>query len=240
MISRIRKHLSFSNVVAGIALFIALGGSAYAVGKNTVGTKQIKNNAVTAKKIKNNAITTSKVKNGAITGSKVKLSSLGKVPSAGTADTAASATTATTADEAATLTGQKNVFVKIPAGQSVELVKYGQVSITAKCTVNNVGNDIVEAFGSTTADGAVLGGNDDLGGGPLASDFLNINTPEDDRSFASNSDDTGVTAVDTDIDEGFVLGPDGKGIVANTEGLILGLNYLGSPCMVAGVFNYVG
>lgn len=52
--SKIRKHLSYANVVASLALFLALGGVGYAaikLPKNSVGTKQLKNGAVTGKKI---------------------------------------------------------------------------------------------------------------------------------------------------------------------------------------------
>jgi hypothetical protein len=52
--SRIPRHLSYANVVASLALFLALGGVGYAaikLPKNSVGTKQLKNGAVTGKKI---------------------------------------------------------------------------------------------------------------------------------------------------------------------------------------------
>ena len=39
-----RRHLTFANVTSVLALFIALGGTSYAVA--TIGTKQIKNNSV--------------------------------------------------------------------------------------------------------------------------------------------------------------------------------------------------
>ena len=61
-------------VVAYLALFIALGGSAYAashLGSKTVGTKQLKGGAVTAAKLKKNAVTLAKIKNGAVDGSKI-------------------------------------------------------------------------------------------------------------------------------------------------------------------------
>jgi hypothetical protein len=51
--------------VSMIALFVALGGSAYAafdLPSNSVGTKQLKNGAVTTKKLANNALTSEKVK----------------------------------------------------------------------------------------------------------------------------------------------------------------------------------
>ncbi len=62
MKSRLPK-LSYSNVIATIALFIALGGAAVAAGlpKNSVGTKQLKRGAVTKAKIKKGAVTSGKL-----------------------------------------------------------------------------------------------------------------------------------------------------------------------------------
>lgn len=54
MRARISRNLSYANVAATLALFVALGGGAYAAIKlpaNSVGTKQIKNKAVTLGKI---------------------------------------------------------------------------------------------------------------------------------------------------------------------------------------------
>ncbi len=51
---KIVGRLSYANVVATMALFVALGGVGYAatqLPKNSVGTKQLKNGAVTAKKL---------------------------------------------------------------------------------------------------------------------------------------------------------------------------------------------
>ena len=92
--------------VGMLALFIALSGTAYAatLPRNSVGTAQLKKNAVTTPKIKKSAVTSPKIKSNAVTGSKVKTdsltgldineSSLGKVPSAATADTATTASVA--------------------------------------------------------------------------------------------------------------------------------------------------
>ena len=65
---RIRSHLSFANVISLIALFAALGGSAYAAGlaKNSVGAKQIKKNAVRAVEIKRNAVSASEIRSSAV------------------------------------------------------------------------------------------------------------------------------------------------------------------------------
>ena len=58
-LSDIKNHLTFSNVIAVLALFIALGGVSYAavnLPKNSVGSKQIKNNAVNSSKVKNRSL----------------------------------------------------------------------------------------------------------------------------------------------------------------------------------------
>ena len=69
------RRPSPSLVISILALFVALGGSAYAASK--VGTKDIKKNAVTAIKIKKNAVTTAKIKGNAVTGAKVDEGTLG-------------------------------------------------------------------------------------------------------------------------------------------------------------------
>jgi hypothetical protein len=99
-----RKRVTFSNVTAFVALFVALSAGSYAaisLPANSVGSKQIKAKAVTTAKLKGNSVSATKIAANAINGSKVKdgslsgadlnLTSLGKVPSAATADTAAAA-----------------------------------------------------------------------------------------------------------------------------------------------------
>jgi hypothetical protein len=69
MLLYFRRRLTFANVVSLLALFVALGGSAYAVAslpKNSVGATQLKNNAVISKKIKAEAVTGPKLARGAV------------------------------------------------------------------------------------------------------------------------------------------------------------------------------
>jgi hypothetical protein len=93
---RVRRRLTYANVMATIAVFIALGGASYAalkLPKNSVGAKQLKKNSVTTAKIKGQAITAAKVKKGSLTGTQVNASTLGTVPDAthaGSADVAGS------------------------------------------------------------------------------------------------------------------------------------------------------
>jgi hypothetical protein len=86
---RLRRKLTYANVVSTIALFVAVGGAtAFAathLARNSVGTPQLKANAVTG----------AKVRNGSLSGADVNAATLGKVPSAKAADSAATAALAT-------------------------------------------------------------------------------------------------------------------------------------------------
>jgi hypothetical protein len=97
MLTKFRARISSAHVLAAVAVFMALGGAAYAVKSNSVGSKQLKKNAVTTKKIKDAAVTTGKLADNAATGAKVDEASLSKVPHATRADHATQADHATTA-----------------------------------------------------------------------------------------------------------------------------------------------
>jgi hypothetical protein len=81
-------------VVAVIALICALSGTAYAaLGKNSVGSRQLKAKAVTTGKIANNAVNAAKVANGSLTGADINIGALGTVPSAQSATSAGNSNT---------------------------------------------------------------------------------------------------------------------------------------------------
>ena len=67
---RLRKRLTYANVMSSIAVFLVLGGGA-AFAASKIGTSQIKANAITTGKIKKQAVTAGKIKNGAITNGKL-------------------------------------------------------------------------------------------------------------------------------------------------------------------------
>lgn len=79
MLTAVRQRLTYSNVIATMALFLALGGVAVAAGlpRNSVGPKQLKRGAVTAAKIRKQAVTTAKLANGAVTIGKLGPNSVG-------------------------------------------------------------------------------------------------------------------------------------------------------------------
>ena len=71
LVKRLQGRLTYANVMATIAVFIALGGVGIAASrlpKNSVTAKQIKANAVRASEIKASAVKTSEVANGSLLG----------------------------------------------------------------------------------------------------------------------------------------------------------------------------
>ncbi len=65
-----RPRVTYANVVATLALVVALGGTSYAAAalpRNSVGTPQLKTNAVTSAKIGPGGVTTRDVRRGAVT-----------------------------------------------------------------------------------------------------------------------------------------------------------------------------
>ena len=69
LLSRLRARLSYANVTASLALFIALGGTTYAatsLPRNSVGSKQIRTNAVGASELRHNAVRSAEIRNRSI------------------------------------------------------------------------------------------------------------------------------------------------------------------------------
>lgn len=203
---KVARNLSYSNVIATMALFFALGGISWAAAtapKNTVAAKSIKKNAVTSVKIKNNAVTGRKIKSNSIlasdiknaalagadikdeslTGADINEGTLGKVPNAAVADGSSNQLVAnvrvnSSASDADYTTARL-------AATEVSLAKHGTLEIYAKCFESG-GSTYDEMYIRTSQDGAAFNGysiDDSAYGDPA----LNTNTAETDRHLASDS-----------------------------------------------------
>lgn len=99
-VSRLRRHLTYANVMASVAVFLALGGVSYAAA--TINGNTIVNYSIGAGKLKKRTLGSNQVKKNGLTGAVIDESTLSIVPRAQAATTAATATTASTATSAAT------------------------------------------------------------------------------------------------------------------------------------------
>jgi hypothetical protein len=68
--TRLQSHFSYANGMATVAVFIALGGSAYAVTqlpRDSVGAAQIKRGAVGASELRRSAVSSRTIRDGSVT-----------------------------------------------------------------------------------------------------------------------------------------------------------------------------
>jgi hypothetical protein len=180
-------------VIACVALFVSLGGVSYGLVTGSVDSREIKNNSVRSVDVRNNNLRSKDVRNNTLrtfdirnnevrgfdirnstiqgrdvafdtlTGQDVSESSLGKVPSATTADTA---TTAGTANSVATLriVAPTSVAEGAPA---VTLVSHGPLTLTGACEADGP-NTEAKLRVQTTEAGSAAGGTTDAPGAPAA------------------------------------------------------------------------
>ncbi len=149
----IRRRLTYANVMSSIAVFLILGG-ATAFAAQKIGANEIKANSIGTGKVKKEAITTSKIKNGAVTGAKVNLGSLGKVPSASSADTAALSANSNALGGLAPSAFEPRVQWATVKSDGTILAQSGGISVTEVST-----NDYLINFGSSVVNrGAMVSG----------------------------------------------------------------------------------
>jgi hypothetical protein len=188
-VKKIRKRLTYANVMSSIAVFLILGGaSAFAasqLGKNSVGTKQLKKNAVTAAKIKKNAVTNAKIKNNAVTGAKVQDGSLtGADINLGTVGTVPSAANANTVG------GNSVVLINFqgsPVTGPTQILNLNGFTLTASC---NAGDETVVLANGPAGSRLQSAGQDSVNGGENKDELFNDSlTPTSNENLLYEDDD---------------------------------------------------
>ncbi len=200
---QIRKRLTFANVLSVIALFVALGGAAYAASK------------INGKLIKPNSIPGNRLKKHTLTGSQINLAKLGTVPSASNASNASNANTlggqAPSAFEPAS-NWTRSGLIKAASGQTVPLASFGPFSLQLKC-VAVAGTEVEGQVFATSTEANSDGYGTEMATAGTSYDVLR-NGPSE--TFSENDDN----AAD-------FFTPSGKTYLAD---LTVGENYLGAAC----------
>ncbi len=156
---RARRHLTYANVVATLALVIALGaGTAFAAGK------------INGKSIRKGTITGNKLKRDTLTGAQISESSLDKVPSAiradhaTEADRAGTALNAVEADHIGGLTAAQiqRVGTVVPIDTRMAngetdrtLVQAGPFTVKGHCEAGGGGQSFYQVSATTTENNSV-------------------------------------------------------------------------------------
>jgi hypothetical protein len=172
-----RRHLSFANVTATLALFVSLGGVGYAAA--TIDGKDITNRSIVAKKIKKHTLT----------GSEINLSKLGKVPSASRADTAARAVKATNATNAAQASTASFATTALSASTATTASKLTGVKIVATASVDNPMHHLDTGIATCPTGLVATGGGAVLSGGLEQS--LNTSSPSGHNAWVVDVNNNG-------------------------------------------------
>jgi hypothetical protein len=177
-------------VISCVALFLSLGGVSYGVATGFIDSREIKNNTIRSKDVRNNTLRTFDIRNNEVrgfdirnstvqgrdvafntlTGDDVSEESLGKVPTAGTADTA------TAAGSVNGVGLSKIVYAAEQGSGPVEIFNSRGLRLQASCGVGGAlevtgsgpaGSEVRSTFGTGTSGFAAPLAEDD-GAGVIA------------------------------------------------------------------------
>jgi len=227
--SILRRRPSPALVISMIALFVSLSGVSYGVATGFIDSREIKNNEVRSIDVRNNEIRTRDLRNNEIrgidirnstvqgrdialstvTGEDINETTLGKVPSATSADTA---TAATTADAVTTLKIIPRTTMA-EEGAPITLATHGPLTLSARCE-EAMSETRAELLVATTENNSAAGGNTTTPGGTSTAGAMgvqvaNLETANSPQVIATLNDSTHVrTVAVTDV---FASAPSGSG-----------------------------
>jgi hypothetical protein len=201
---RSRLRPAPSTVLAALALFIALGGTSYAV-----------SNRINGANLKNRSVAGTKLKKHTVTGTDVNVSTLPKVPAAHHADDSTNATNATNAITATNATDALFATTATQAGTITGTINAGQVSGTV-ANATNAANVDGHAFAQINA---TAGANNPA---TLLSDFSGLTLSCTGPSTPSGT--VTLTVIDSSAQGGFfgASAIDETGVVHDDEGAVTG------------------
>jgi hypothetical protein len=192
-----------------IALFVALGGGAYAALR--IGSKQIVNNSVRSKDVRNRALIGRDLKFDSLGGRQIDEPRLGRVPRAANAQS---------------LEGRRRFNVApftLTNGQAREVMREGPFVLHARCRIGAVtidgDRDIAEVLIASSAANAAFDAADTGALGP--------GTLDEDRVFVNAVGLPGEVIVDS-LQDALALGPDGTEEIVDAS-LYAAVNALGQP-----------
>ena len=87
MLSKLRSRLTYANLMATIAVFVALGGTSYGVATGSIGSREIKNNSIRSKDVHDNQLRSRDVRNFSLLSKDFKPGQLPSGPTGATGPT---------------------------------------------------------------------------------------------------------------------------------------------------------
>jgi hypothetical protein len=78
LLTHLRSSLTYANVMATVAVFVALGGTSYALATGSIDSRELKNNSIRSKDIRNNDVLSKDVRNRSLLARDFKVGQLPK------------------------------------------------------------------------------------------------------------------------------------------------------------------
>lgn len=179
---RLKRHLTYANVMATIAAFGVLGGGAYAAAtaaKNSVTTKSVRNGSLTGTDVKNDSLTGADINEASLSGAQGAKGDTGENGPAG-------------ADGTARAYGLINKSGTLIAAKSKNVASVSRPSVGNTCVTLGGGIDPATVEAVVTPD---FSASDTDGGPPL---------PTDRQTFVEfRSDDTDCSATELTFFSGY-------------------------------------
>lgn len=222
MRNRLQGHLTYANVLATLALFVALGGSSYAAIKlanNSVTSKHIKNGQVGNADLAANAVTGAKVKNGSLLAGDFGAGQLPAGPPGGKGDPGTPGTPGVKGDKGDTgsptvTSGYVPISASLAPGTTVPLLSVGPITYAANCKDNGGGVFRLEIRISSSEAGAIAASR---------SGFLDLSGTPQQFWFAQNA------AAELSSQPTEVITPSGTG--HHRSDVIVGVHKFGADCI---------
>ncbi len=148
----LRRRPSPALIISCVALFAALGGTAYAL---TITGANVRNNSLTGADIRD--VKAGDIRNYTLHGRDVKRDSLGRVPIKEERLDASKIGTVKNAEAVGGATAKRFDAFTLDTGGSRELLRQGQLVLTARCTTSGP-NQLAEIVVQTLANGAAADG----------------------------------------------------------------------------------
>jgi hypothetical protein len=221
--TRLSRHVSYANVMATMAVFIALGGTGYAMSQ--INGSQIKNRSIPAQKLKPHTLTASQIKKASLLGQDL-------APHTVTSDELRDLIVSAKGHSARARIAQSGstapaTIITLSAGQSATIVQSGPFTYSANCTAGSSGQPLVSIQATSTESGSLIQGAFDSTGQLLQPEPYHL-TPGQPvvASGAPTSDEW-----DFLINGAHMLAPSGAAL---TVQLSYGTNLFGGQCWASG------
>jgi hypothetical protein len=223
--TRLSRHVSYANVMATVAVFIALGGTGYAMSQ--ISGSQIKNRSIAHQKLNLHTLTASEIKSRSILGQDLALHTV-------TADELRDLVVSAKGRSAKGRSAQARAaqgstapptIITLSVGQSATILQSGPFTYTATCTADSNGKPLVGIQAESSEAGSLIDIAFDSSGHLLSSPYqLTPGQP----AYASAPSSTPFFHL---INANYMIAPSGAQLIANIS---FGTGQFGGACWAGG------